>query len=126
MDERDTILLVAILAVNLALLSGLLWVRLRASGQDALAPRLIGERWLTFGLAFFLFRSMRQMLGGSDLRAYGMFAELSETGRQFAALGAGSKAWFVGGGLVALGLLIHLVISIGRACGAPLQGGPGK
>ena len=124
MSERDAVLLAVILGVNLLLLSGLLLVRLRASGQEGLAPRLIAEMWLTFGLAFFLFRSMREMLGGWDLRAHGMFAELSETGGQFAALGPASKAWFIGGGLVAAGLLIHLIVSIGRACSAPLTGGP--
>lgn len=121
MAERDTLILAAVVGVNLLLLSALLVVRLRASGQEALAPRVIAEMWLTFALAFVLFRSMRQMLGGWDLGSHGVVAGLSETGRHFAALGPAAKAWFVGGGLVAVGLLIHLIVSIGRACGAPLK-----
>jgi len=125
MSQRDTVVLLVILGVNLLLMSGLLLVRLRAAGRETLAPRMIVEMWLTFGLAFLLFRSMRQMLGQTDLRIHDMFAELATTGRQFAALAPVHKVWFIGGGLVAVGLLVHLVFSIGRACNVPLQGGPG-
>jgi hypothetical protein len=122
MVEHDTAILLGIVAVNLALVSALLWMRMRASGQKALATRLIIELWLTFALAFVLFRSMQRMLGGeAPLREPGVFAGLEHTAKQFAALGPAAKALFAGGGLVALGLLIHLIVSISRAGQAPLK-----
>ena len=120
MADHDTTILLVILAFNLALVSLLLWIRLRASGQEALAPRLIAEMWLTFAVAFMLFRSMQQMVGGEGAE-YGAFAGLKHAARQFGALGAASKAWFIGGGAVAVALLVHLIVSISRACSAPLK-----
>jgi len=120
MPEQDTLILLAIVAVNLALVSGLLWIRLRASGREATAPRLIAELWLTFGVAFVLFRSMQRMLGMASGAERGLFAGLEETAARFGALGPASKAWFIGGGVVALALLIHLIVAISRACNAPL------
>jgi hypothetical protein len=121
MADRDTTILLVVLGLNLVFVSALLVTRLRASGQGALAPRLVAETWLTFALAFLLFRSMQRMLGGAASGQYGAFTGLTHTVRQFGALGAASKAWFIGGGALAVGLLIHLIVAISRACSAPLK-----
>jgi hypothetical protein len=111
----DFIATIIVVFLSLALVSLMLIARLRAGG---LSPQrtsmLIAQLWLTVGVIAALFVAMSQALGPPGSSG-GLGAEFADLGRRFSALGAEPKSLIIIGGVLALGLFVHLTYSLSRA-----------
>ncbi|HUT75641.1 MAG TPA: hypothetical protein VM221_12510 [Armatimonadota bacterium] len=111
----DTIVMIAVVFAVLLLISFMLVVRLQSGGASrAAANLLIAELWLTFGVIVALLVAISKTLGPPA--AVGLMGGgLRDIGARFVALSAESQ-WLVGiGGVMAIGLLAHLMYAINRA-----------
>jgi hypothetical protein len=108
--------MIAIVFAVLLLISFMLMVRLQSGGASrAAANLLIAELWLTVGVVVALLVAIAHALGGPAATAGGLGGELRDLAARFAALSGESK-WLCGiGGVMAIGLLAHLMYAINRA-----------
>ena len=101
------------LALNLGIISYLLYVRLSAGG----APQrdigwLLGELWLTFAAAVGMLTGISRLLGPSA--GYGTVGEAADIGRRFSLLAPGEKVLAAAGLVLTMGLVVHVMRRLNR------------
>jgi len=112
----DTIVMIAVTFVALALVSFMLIARLQAGGAPGVrTSTLIAELWLTVGVVAALLAAMSQVLGASRAGSTTLGGELQDLATRFTALSAESKWLFGIGAVMALGLVAHLLYALSRA-----------
>ena len=109
----DILVVLAVLVVNLGLVSYLLYMRLGSGG----APRkvmgwLIAELWLTFAVAAAIMLGISRLLGPGGRQ--GALGELEDVGSRFGALPTQLQVMVVAGVLLAVGLVAYLLKRINR------------
>jgi len=109
----DALLVAILLAVNLGLVTYLLYLRLGGGGAPAgVIRRVVAELWLVFGLATLMLLGVSRLLGTSTARGPG--AEAISLAERFRALSGYEQVLAVLGLLVAVLLVVALIRRINR------------
>lgn len=109
----DTALLVVV-ALNLCLLSGLVAYRMRTSGASAGRIALpLAELWVAVGLWIAIFRALAGIIASPA--SGGPLGELAELGGRLGGLPSATRVWVLGGLMLSLAMVGHLLWSLNRA-----------
>lgn len=134
----DTLLLLVLLALNLAFVSYLIWARLGWQGASRSRTLwTVVELWAVFGIVVAIFASLSLLLSRAEpahheegLRNFagrpGAAAEFTNLGQRFAALPLGGRVAAVVAGLAAVGLLAHSLYRLNAAMRSPKEGSDGE
>jgi hypothetical protein len=110
----DTLLLLIVVALNLAMASGLAFARLRALGWPTRRVwTIVAEMWAFFALMVAgCWWASARIGGGSGRGAVGF--EFESMAERFSALGPGEKAAFAALAVAAVALFAHLLASLNK------------
>jgi len=109
----DTLLLLILVAANLAFASALAFMRLRAVGwSGGKAWTMLGEMWAVFAIVIAVCWWAATRVGGAAGR--GLEPELGGAAERFARATGGEKALLLGAAALALALFCHLLSSLNK------------
>lgn len=116
----DTLLLLILVALNLAFASALAFTRLRAVGwSGGKAWAMVGEMWAFFAVVVAACWWASTRIGGSAA-GRGLPVELPAIAERFSEATAGEKALLVGAAVLLIALFGHLLSSLNKG----MHGGP--